>query len=448
MASRKTVAAMAFLIPRALGAMVAGAALLMTLVVSACSPATTPISSGPATAPISSNPTTASISSSRATAPPSSGTWSRVPHDGAVFGGFSLQTMHSVTAGGVGLVAVGDDWSGEGPDAAVWFSQDGTTWSRVTHDEAVFGGESFQKMHSVTAGGPGLVVVGSDWSGDDPVAAVWTSRYGVTWSRIPHNEAAFGGKGWQEMNSVTGGGPGLVAVGIDWPGSGVDARAAVWTSVDGITWSRVPHDEAVFGGERAQFMTSVTIGGPGLVAVGFDQSGGSFGYLGIDRDAAVWTSVDGITWSRVPHDEAVFGGEGFQEMNSVTAGGPGLVAVGTDESGGDSDTAVWTSADGITWSRVSHDEAVFGGEFAQEMSSVIAGGPGLVAVGADSRKAAVWTSPDGITWSQVPGDEAVFGGEHSQEMHSVTAGGPGLVAVGADKSGDWDAAVWLVAGEP
>ena len=31
-------------------------------------------------------------------------------------------------------------------------------------------------------------------------------------------------------------------------------------------------------------------------------------------------------WFRVPHDEAVLGGEDIQEMASVTVGGPGLVA--------------------------------------------------------------------------------------------------------------------------
>jgi hypothetical protein len=72
-------------------------------------------------------------------------------------------------------------------------------------------------------------------------------------------------------------------------------------------------------------------------------------------DAAVWTSVDGIIWTRVPHDEAVFGegvgfgSEGFQGMNSVTAGGPGLVAVGfdgldgLDGSDGVDGPAVWTA---------------------------------------------------------------------------------------------------------
>jgi hypothetical protein len=118
-------------------------------------------------------------------------------------------------------------------------------------------------------------------------------------------------------------------------------------------------------------------------------------------------------------------------MSSVTAGGPGLVAVGSDGHPDAENAVVWTSPDGVTWSRVPHNEVVFGG--GAEMSSVTVGGPGLVAVGG----ATVWTSPDGITWSRAPHNGAVFGGE--VEMRSVTAGGPGLVAVG----GDWpSAAVW------
>ena len=52
-----------------------------------------------------------------------------------------------------------------------------------------------------------------------------------------------------------------------------------------------------------------------------------------EGNAAVWTSPDGFTWSRVPHDEAVFGGAGEQKMVSVTGGGLGLVAVGYDSPG-------------------------------------------------------------------------------------------------------------------
>ena len=59
---------------------------------------------------------------------------------------------------------------------------------------------------------------------------------------------------------MSAGGPGVVAVGSD--GQGEDVVAAVWTSPDGITWSRVPLDEAVFGGTADQVTLGVTAGGP------------------------------------------------------------------------------------------------------------------------------------------------------------------------------------------
>ena len=68
--------------------------------------------------------------------------------------------------------------------------------------------------------------------------------------------------------------------------------------------------------------------------------------------AVVWTSIDGITWSRIPHQEPVFGGIGDQEMMSVIAGDPGLVAIGSDWARDEVDAAVWRSPDGVTWSRI------------------------------------------------------------------------------------------------
>ena len=348
-------------------------------------------------------------------------TWSRVPHGEAVLGGAGNQAIGTVTAGGPGLVAVGSDTSGGDFDAAVWTSPDGIAWSRVPHDEAALGGQGNQVMNGVTVGGPGLVVVGMDGSGGDEDAAVWTSPDGVTWSRV-RDEAALAETGDQRMQSVTAGGPGLVAVG--WDGSLREKDAAVWASPDGVTWSRVPHDEAVFGGEDRQEMRGVTAGGPGLVAVGWDGPGGDF-------DAAVWTSVDGIAWSRVPHDEAALGGERDQSMRGVTAGGPGLVAFGSDFSGGDQDAAVWTSLDGVTWSRVLHDEAVFGGAGFQSIGGVTVGGPGLVAVGragpGDDVDAAVWAAArEGATTTQQ--EEACS----ATGLAVDTTGGEGLPQAVAD----------------
>jgi len=73
------------------------------------------------------------------------------------------------------------------------------------------------------------------------------------------------------------------------------------------------------------------------VAVGNDSSGGDF-------DAAVWTSPDGVVWSRVAHDEAVFGGDANQQVVSVATMESGIVAVGDEESGGDFDAAVWVAS--------------------------------------------------------------------------------------------------------
>ncbi|MFA9563601.1 MAG: hypothetical protein ACERLM_02685, partial [Acidimicrobiales bacterium] len=214
-------------------------------------------------------------------------------------------------------------------DAAVWTSPDGLTWSRVPHDEAVFArsgdtGDKEEVMLSVTAGGPGLVAVGSNSAGQCGWdAAVWTSADGITWVRV-HDEEIFGGRGFQWMQSVVAAGPGLVAVGGDQPGDDVPAgpasAAAVWASVDGTTWMRVAHDEEIFGGVGGQAMSSVTAVGGGLVAVGNDGGG-----YGTDVDAAAWTSDDGLRWSRVPHDETVFGDA---RMHGVIAAGSAVIAVG------------------------------------------------------------------------------------------------------------------------
>ena len=372
--------------------------------------------------------------------------------------GAASSSMSAVVAGGPGFVAVG----GYDDHAAVWTSVDGLTWSRVPHDEEVFGGEGGEWMADVTVGGPGLVAVGGErvctdtevpgredpsTTCEDGNAAVWTSVDGLTWSRVPHDEAVFGGADSYAMSGVTAGGPGLVAVGVagalEVENQSVgDDDAAVWTSADGLTWSRVRNDEEDFGGEEHQQMLDVTIGGPGLVAVGRDGGGPAWDNPVGGQDAAVWTSVDGLTWSRVPHDENVFGGgNGGQRpaMVSVTAGGPGLVAVGYSFPSS-APAAVWTSVDGLTWSAVTHEN---GAELSGTMVDVTVGDPGLIAVGA-SDGAAVWTSPDGFTWSLAANGE-VSPGDYASWMSALTATNGRMVGVGSvSPDPDFDsAAVWV-----
>ena len=359
--------------------------------------------------------------------------WSRVPHVEAVLGGPGPQLMLDVAAGGPGLVAVGGDRSDD-LDAAVWTSVDGREWSRAAAE--ALAGPSDQVMRSVTAGGPGLVAVGDESIDSNTDAAVWTSPDGIGWSRV--SSEAFGGERNQIMWGVTAGGPGLVAVGAE----GFDA--AVWHSSDGITWVRVPHDEANLGSEGRVVMRSVTVGGPGLVAVGAEE-------IGADSRAAIWTSGDGLSWSRVPNDESAFGGDGFQAMFAVTAGGPGVVAVGGEQAAEGSNAAVWVSADGLVWSRIPHEAAAFGGDGSPVMFGVAATGDGVVAVGADPQPAegaeTVWTSQDGVTWSRVAVEGSVPDPRAGLVMFAVAARAGGWVAVGQEVTdGDSNAAVWETAG--
>lgn len=382
--------------------------------------------------------TTASDDSPPTTATTTSMAWQLAAGD--ALGGEGDQVMSAVTAGGPGLVAVG--WDVSTRSAAVWTSTEGSDWSRVPHDEEAFGGRGDQWMFGVSAGGPGLVAVGAEASGFDRRSAVWTSPDGISWSRVPHDEAVFGGDVWATMNGVVGGGPGLVAVGYS---GRPDQDAAVWTSTDGLSWTRVPADDANLGGAGNQEMRSVIVGGPGLVAVGREISAEDF-----ESDATVWTSVDGVAWTRIADD--ALGGDDDQEMFDLVAGGPGLVAVGLDwYTESPPDAAVWTSADGTSWSRVPHDAGIFGGPSYQQMMSVTTAGSGLVAVGlgvlepGSGYEAAVWVSADGISWSPVAYDDTVFGGEGDQVMNSVVSIGSTLVAVGSGGPIDGlDGVAWTV----
>jgi hypothetical protein len=356
------------------------------------------------TASVADSPST-TATTSPSLAPALAMSWIRIESD--VFGGSGRQWISDIAVGGPGLVAVGADGSGGDDDAAVWYSSDGQTWSKVAHDEAVFGGSGDQYMMAVTAGGPGFVAVGEEDSEDGTtgVAAVWISEDGIGWSRVPHDEATFGGEENTDvfMKDVTAFGSGLVAVGMEWKGSSADAAA--WVSADGMIWERVPPDEAVFGGPQSQVMWAVVPAGPRLVAVG--QGGDGAGESGPGQPAAAWTSTDGRTWSRVPDQVALLSG--------YPAGEPG-------------------SGD---WAR---------------MDDVMVGGPGLVAVGRVGRcqaaspctqEAAIWNSADGVTWERSTVEEAV--GTPFDQIFGVSSYGDVLIAAGDGRDADFQrgpAVVW------
>ena len=141
----------------------------------------------------------------------------------------------------------------------------------------------------------------------------------------------------------------------------------------------------------------------------------------------LWTSRDGRAWTPVRPTSRAFADAA---VTDVVAGGPGLVAVGARLDPGETDEPVgglvWTSRDGATWTRVGGERTFDLNE--GNINTIAVGGPGLVAAGADIDGTVVWTSRDGASWERVPRDRAVFAGAG---ISAITVWRDGLVAMGA-----------------
>lgn len=341
--------------------------------------------------------------------------------------------IHAVARGGPGWVAVG----GDGRDGAIWTSRDARTWNRVAPEAPALAGEGILRLNAVAVGGPGLIAVGWDGypsAGGETHAVVLTSADGHTWQRAPHDPSVFGGRlsegGVTIMRTIAPTARGFVAAGqAPSPENPSDGDAAVWTSEDGTTWSRVPADDRVFGGVGTQGVWALIADGPTILGVGND------GMLQFsDGGPETWISADGTDWRRSGMREPVDAG-----MFDAVAYGDGFVAVGGEFDNSPSTAAAWYSDDGEAWARGVLPEAGAPGNLA----AVAAAGDDLLAVGADPRsgRAVVWRSTDGMTWLEHPGPAATSTSTPTQELNDVAIADDMVVVAGRDSSGP---AVWLL----
>jgi serine/threonine-protein kinase len=362
--------------------------------------------------------------------------WIPVPDVRNVLGGPLNQALSAATKVDGTLVAVGHDESGGTDDAAAWTSSNATRWERVRGDAFVNSGE--ERMDGVAVLDGLVVAVGAEVAGGDTDAAAWTSSDdGSTWQRVDSPTSGLHDLGNQLMHRVVRGPEGLLAVGHVVTGESIDAR--VWESGNGVVWTTL--GTSSFGGPGHEEMFDATALGAEVFSVGFITTDAG------DRDAAVWVESGG-GWSRLDQDS--LGGPGNQQINAVLPAGPGLVAVGTDGAGGDLDAAVWTSTDGRTWTRVPHVEATFGGRRTQWMTALTVFDSTIVAAGysetaAGDSNGAIWLSTDGTNWTrQGPVASSPLGGQGRQRINGLVVLGQKLIAVGSEtRALDDQGAVWI-----
>ncbi len=317
------------------------------------------------------------------------------------------------------FVAVGSVRSEQSMDAAIWTSPDGQAWTRVPHDPDLFSGASGMTISAVTWGDEGFVAVGPDL---DASGVIWRSVDGEVWE-VARNDLA-------GASSVTYGAHGYVVTG----------GGEVWTSPDGQEWSRSPGgDFGVYGmpNECCAGVNDIVYGRDGYVAAGFDDFGGWA------EKAAVWYSPDALTWTRVDHDDALFGPKADEEVwfevFGIASGNGRYVAVGSAEP--ESAAAVWISTSGSSWQLLTLGADVC-------LNDVTYGPSGFLAVGRDkdSDASAFWFSTDGADWNRVPHNEDLFGGPGTQTARHVSHGSDRYVIIGTESERDGPAQplVWII----
>jgi hypothetical protein len=315
----------------------------------------------------------------------------------------------SVAAGPDGFIAI--DTSGSS-DALLWSSGDTMTWSSQVIPASPDVGATIT-ITSVVYGGPGYVAFGGHWGIDirfstDSIDWVLADDVDAgTYQETPSGDPAPGTYG--NIEAITYGNSRYVAVGDvrdQRDEAYTNPRAAVWTSSDGLTWTRLPENDEVFNGPWHQEMSDVAFGPAGFVAVGSTE-----GDDGTSSVGAIWHSPDGITWTRIAHDDDLFGEHTPDEwlgLTDVAYGDDGYIAIGSD--------GILVSDDGLTWTQVS-DEGLRGN---LRFNDIAYGGGTYLLVGTEwvqdidgiegqLNTMAIWYSSDAMFWERVPNDDGALG---------------------------------------
>jgi len=173
---------------------------------------------------------------------------------------------------------------------------------------------------------------------------------------------------------------GFVAVGS------AGARPAAWISANGRAWRAVTL-ALPMNSVRAQ-LQRVTVNGRRIVAAGMSATSG-----GQTAPFTALSANGGATWA----ESLLPSPSGSAAVSAVAATGSGFTATGTFGADGHQDVVIWTATDGLNWKTSSPSVTGLGGQGIQEITTLTVSGSTLTGVGFAASPASetptIWRSP-------------------------------------------------------
>ena len=328
--------------------------------------------------------------------------------------------------------------------ASQWTSQE--ILREVPFSEA----QAFSIAH---VGREGFVITGTIWTPEDPThrPRMWESTDGDTWSVVPGSETMF-----PDTFPDRTGPAGIVADeremvaygtsiwftpnGTDWTPGTIESDGSpptsgiVLESGDYVLYGNFLFTE---GAARVLFSEDGTTWNTIPTPVGFSamvqlDSGQLVATGGKASEPMTWTSTDGKAWTPLSDDHSTSQGRGVL-VTTMVAGGPGLVAAGMNSDG---EPTFWTSVGGRTFQETASFPLAFqtpedASREAPPVAAIAVGEEWMVAVGNYGYKGymsvpAIWVSRDGAVWEAVPVDRI----DRIAGLSDVTYDGSTFIAIG------------------
>ncbi len=339
------------------------------------------------------------------------------------------QTQNAIFGWSKGYLAFHESLSGG--SVVPWASGDGRSWNQGPALDST-GLPDGVWIDELVEGPAGLLAVGRHpGCADDgfgctpqPAIGIWTSTDGLTWSRV-NSQSAFGGA---SVGDVSAGANGYMALSLS--GNGATASPAIWLSADGRAWHSAALSSAAFADA---YLERGTVLGSGYVVAG--RTGSLSGMGSGDFPAtrpAVWWSADGSSWSPAILPGVQAAPEAEAAVTIVAAGKLVAHVWRWDCScAPEGVSASWTSTDGHVWTS---SAAAF------PQVPVLSDGHRALLVLGGSGGLTVEASTDGFAWAPL-----VLSGSGPADLFSVAYGPDGLLVEGTDMS-MWLAAIGSAAG--